>query len=115
MFEFLFSIFFLLNISDLLKNAPNERVLLNLLADISNLWRQIGLALALSGSFLDSLEHSRHSDIIKLSIVIDSWLTSTQPSLVTWETVITAIKGPVVNHVKKADELYQLLTKGNFI
>ena len=79
------------------------------------MWRNIGLALALSGNFLDGLERSKHDDIVKLSVVIKSWLTSTQPSLVTWETVITAIKGPIVKHVQKANELDQHLTKGNFI
>ena len=90
-------------------------MLFKLLADISNLWGEIGLAVDVSNKVLDSLKRSGQSDVIKLSIVIDSWLTNTQPSLVTWETVITAIKDPIVNHVKKANELYEHLTAGNFI
>ena len=108
----MFSIF---NISDLLKNAPTKHVLLNLLASISNLWHNIGLALSVSDRVLDNLDQRKDSDVIKLSIVIDSWLTSTRPSLVTWETVITAIQGPIVNHVEKTNEIKQHLTKGNYI
>ena len=98
-----------------MKNAPTKHELLKLLAGISNLWRHIGLALPVSDRVLDSLDQRKDSDVIKLSIVIDSWLTSTRPSLVTWETVITAIQGPIVNHVEKANEINQHLTKGNFM
>ena len=117
LFKFLLiSYFSILDISDLdlTMNAPTKHILLKVLADISNLWCEIGLSLAVSDNVLDSLKRSRESDVMKLSTVIDSWLTSTQSSLVTWETVITAIKNPIVNHVQKANELYQHLTKGNF-
>ena len=102
-----------LDISDLLKKSPTEHELLDLLADISNLWHEIGLSLKVPHNILDNLKRSQESDRIKLSEVIHSWLTTTESHLVTWETVISTIKGPIVNNIKKANEIRQHLTKGN--
>ena len=98
-----------------MKKAPTEHELLNLLVDISNLWHEIGLSLKVPRSILDGLKRSRESDAIKLSEVIHSWLTTTESHLVTWETVIDAIKSRIVNNIKKANEIHQHLTKGKLI
>ena len=93
-----------------MKKAPTEHELLNLLADISNLWREIGLSLKVPHNILDGLRRSQESNAIKLSEVIHSWFTTTESHLVTWETVISTIKGPIVINIKKANELHQYLT-----
>ena len=98
-----------------MKKAPTEHELLNVLADISNLWYEIGLSLKVPHNILDGLKRSQESDAIKLSEVIHSWLTTTKSHLVTWETVIDDIKGPIVKHIKKASEIHQHLTKGKLI
>ena len=98
-----------------MKKAPTEHELLNLLADISNLWREIGLSLNVPRNILGDLKCSLESNAIKLSEVIHSWLTTTESHLITWKTVIDAIKGPIVNHVTKANALHQHLTKGKLI
>ena len=98
-----------------MKKAPTEHELLNLLADISSLWYEIGLSLNVSHNILDGLRRRQESDAIKLSEVIHSWLTTTESRLVTWETVIDAIKGPTVNNIKKANEIHQHLTKGKLL
>ena len=98
-----------------MKKVPTEHELLNLLVDISNLWHEIGLSLKVPHSILDGLKRSQESDAIKLSEVIHSWLTTTQSHLVTWETVIDAIKSRIVKHTKKANEIHQHLTKGKLI
>ena len=98
-----------------MKKAPTEHELLNLLADISNLWYEIGLSLKVPRNILNCLKRRQESDAIKLSEVIHSWLTTTESHLVTWETVIDAIKGPIVNNIKKANEIHQHLTKGKLI
>ena len=90
--------------------VPTKHELLKLLADISHLWQEIGLSLNVSDSVLGGLKHSPESNAVKLAEVIDSWLTTTESS---WETVIDAIKGPIVNRVIKANEIHQHLTKGN--
>ena len=95
--------------------VPTKHELLNLLADISYLWPEIGLSFNVSDSVLGGLKHSQERNTVKLAEVIDSWLTTTEPHLVTWETVITAIKGPIVNQMRKANELRQYLTKGKLI
>ena len=98
-----------------MKKAPTEHELLNLLADISNLWREIGSSLKVPHNILDGLKRNQESDAIKLSQVIHSWSSTTESHLVTWETVINAIKGPVVNNNKKANEIHEHLTKGKMI
>ena len=80
------------------------------------MWHEIGLSLKVPHKILDGLKRSQESDAIKLSEVIHSWLTTTESHLVTWETVISTIKGPIVNNIKKANELRQYLTnKGKLI
>ena len=98
-----------------MKKVPTKHELLKLLADISHLWHEIGLSLNVSDSVLGGLKRSQESDTIKLSEVIQSWLTTSQPYFVTWETVIDAIKGPIVKHIEKANALHQHLTKGKLI
>ena len=85
------------------------------MADISNLWYEIGLSLKVSHDILDDLMSSAKNRKYKLVQVIYSWLTTTESYLVTWETVIDAIKSPVVDNKKKANEIHQHLTKGKYI
>ena len=98
-----------------MKKTPTEHELLNLLADISNFWHDIGLSLNVSHDILDDLMSSPKNRKYKLDQVIYTWLTTTESHLVTWETVIDAIKGPIVKHIKKANEIQQHLTKGKLI
>ena len=83
--------------------APDKHTLINLLADVSNKWEEIGLALKVTQNFLGSLS-STLADNIKLARVIENWI-STQSSPVTWETMISTIEGPIINNKSKADEL----------
>ena len=64
---------------------------------------------------LNGLTSSQLSNTYKLDQVIENWLTTTESHLVTWETVIDAIKSPIVNNIKKATEIRQHLTKGKLI
>ena len=98
-----------------MKKTPTEYELLNLLADVSNLWYDIGLSLKVPHSILDDLMSSTKNRKYKLVQVIYSWLTTTESHLVTWETVIDAIKSPIVNNNKKVTEIHQHLTKGKLI
>ena len=95
-----------------MKKAPTKHELLKLLADISHLWQEIGLSLNVTDNVLGGLKHSLESNAVKLSEVIHSWLTTTEPS---WETVIDAIEDSIVNNTKKANEIRQHLTKGKLI
>ena len=79
------------------------------------MWYEIGLSLKVSHNILNGLEIFQRSDIFKLCEVIRWWLTTTESHLVTWETVIDAIKCPIVNNIKKANEICQHLTKGKLI
>ena len=61
------------------------------------MWYEIGLSLKVSRRVLNDLRHSQESNIVKLDQVIQSWIT-TESHFVTWETVIDAIEGPIVNN-----------------
>ena len=73
-------------------------------------WELIGLALGVSSDYLDGLSCSQDALIIKLSNVISKWMDS-HSSPVTWETVIFAIEGPIVDNKMKADEIRHYLGK----
>ena len=77
------------------------------------MWREIGLSLNVDGNVLDGLENKKVGDIVKLAEIIDI-LLATSTSFITWNTVIDAIKGPVVKKVAKADEIRQYVTKVKF-
>ena len=101
-------IFTFLDISNVLKIAPNELLLLNLLEDVHDKWYEIGCALQIPQ---DVLENLQQSNLMNLSDVIRIW-KDTQPSPVTWETFIDAIEGPIVNDKKTANEIRQYHSTG---
>ena len=93
---------------DILKKSPNHDEALLQLADISAKWEDIGLALKVSRNELDGLECHPSSKTNKLSKVITLWIES-KSSPVSWETLISAIEGPLLNNKKKAEEMHDYL------
>ena len=91
--------------------SPTKRELLNLLADINDKWFEIGISLDVSQSVLNSLTNSPLRNTYNLDQVIESWLTTAELHLVTWEAVIDAIKSPIVNNIKKTTEIHEYLTR----
>ena len=61
---------------------------------------------------LDGLKHTSDSNTVKLSQVIDAWITTNEA---TWDKVISAIGGPIVINKKKADEMHDHLIKCNIL
>ena len=97
------------DITSILKEIPTKYELNSVLFNISDKWYDIGLSLQVRCNVLDDLIQSERDD--KLLAVIDNFLT-TEPSPVTWETVITAIEGPIVNDKETADLIRQYLSTG---
>ena len=89
---------------DILNTAPDEDNLVELLADIDNQWFVIGKALRVSFNVLNGFQTTLQDNKVRLIHVIHTWLTS-QPSPVTWNTVISAIEGRIVNNLAKANEI----------
>ena len=58
---------------------------------------------------MDDLKQSEKDN--KLFAVIDNFLT-TQPSPVTWETLITTIENPIINDKKTANLIRQYISTG---
>ena len=57
------------------------------------------------------MDNLKNNDFAKLFAVIDNFLT-TQPSSVTWATVISAIESPIVNDKNIADLIREYLSTG---
>ena len=96
-------------ILDIFKRPPNLRDLSQRLTDVDNQWEHIGIALSIPRAHLDHLRNSSYSDSDKLFEVLTIWKSIAEPHLFTWETVIAAIEGPIVNNKGKADEIRQYL------
>ena len=94
-----------------LKETPNADELVLLLIGISDKWYDIGLSLQVRRNVLDDLKQSEGNNPTKLNKVIYIW-KDTQPSLVTWETVINAIESPIVNDKETANLIRQYLNTG---
>ena len=73
------------------------------------MWHIIGLWLDVPRSVLNGLFANPRNNIVNLDIVIQTWIDSTDQYLVTWETVLTAIEGPIIDNKKKASEIRQFL------
>ena len=79
------------------------------MANINDKWNEIGIALGVEENVLSGLRQSQNTNTVKLSEVINSWITTKSKTTVTWETVISAIGGPVVNNKQKAMEIREYL------
>ena len=95
-------------ITSILKEFPDERVLFNLLYDISDQWYDIGLSLQVCHNVLDDLKQSEDDDETKLKKVMNIW-EDTKSSSTTWETMITAMESPTINNKEIADYIRQYL------
>ena len=82
--------------SDPLLKKPKCSDLISLLTEICFEWEMIGTALDVPLYVLGSLRISNQDDKAKLIRVIESWFYKI-PTEVTWERVLTAIEGPIVN------------------
>ena len=82
---------------DTLKDIPNHEKALTLLTNISADWEEIGLALDVSLNDLKGLKQDNRSNMINFSQVIALWIQS-KSSTVSWETLISAIEGPIINN-----------------
>lgn len=98
----------------ILNSPPDEHDLLTVLADMDAEWHKLGLALKVPDNILNRLTQSHDSNVFKLKEIIHSWLITTSLTSVTWETVINAIKGSIINNNAKANEIrhYLGLAKG---
>ena len=70
------------------------------------MWQEIGLALEVSLSELHQLKISNLKNATKLSRVIQCWMKSANRKFITWETVISAIGGPIVYRKSTAAKIY---------
>ena len=99
-----FILFLLSGNNDVLQSVPDPFKVLELLANISSNWEKIGSALRVDDNTLNSLSQKRDDNVVKLRHVIETW-KKTKSSPYTWETLINAMEGSIVNDKTKADEI----------
>ena len=105
-----YHILLLVDISEILKKEPSITDLLGLLTDIKHKWNEIGWALEVGRGVLGSCTNSYEEDGNKLATVLESWV-DTMVTDVTWETVIAAVEGPIVNHKSTSVRIRDFLAK----
>ena len=76
-----------------------------MLAVIDDKWYEIGLSLKVPRNHLDGLQRSQESNTYKLAQVIHSWIINTESHLVTWETVLVAMEGPLIKNKQIANTI----------
>ena len=95
-------------ISSILKKKPTMGDLLSLLAGIEYEWHKIGVALEVEQRVLAGCTNSNGSNYMKLYNVIENWIT-TMALKATWETIISAVEGPIVKHKSTAVKIRMFL------
>ena len=89
-----------------MKETPDEDELIYRLLGIEDKWYMIGKSLEVHDNDLDYIKHNLDNNIYKLRKVFKI------SSHVTWEKVVNAIEGPIVNNKKKAMEIRHCLKLG---
>ena len=89
--------------------TPDTFLLCSLLDNIKDKWNEIGIALRVQEDVLGGLRRRGDSDTVKLFEVINSWITTESKPPITWETVISAIRRPEVNNIRRAKEIKEYL------
>ena len=94
------------DITDILKETPDEDKLVYQLLGIEDKWYRLGKLLHVHRKVLDHIKQSQGNNIDKLKKVFKLSLP------VTWEQVIAAIEGPIIKNKKKAKEIRHHLKLG---
>lgn len=94
----------LLDIAGILKTTPDTDKICHLLVDNDFMWYEIGLSLRVHHSVLNNLKCSPGCAYYKLKKVIKNQKES-EPSPITWKTVISAIESPIVNNKEIANDI----------
>ena len=94
----------------MLDEKPTKHDVLIKLTPIDTLWRSIGNGLAVKYNFLQGLAESNMSNQTRLDHVLQKWIDKDgQATPVNWKTILEVIKGPLVQDIALAKEIYQYL------
>jgi ribosome maturation factor RimP len=88
--------------------AVKLNILLEKLADVSDVWEPIGIALEVENHVIMSTKHDVSlTDITRLSRVLQAWIDNDED--VTWDKMIEVLESPAVNKIAKAKEIRKLI------
>ena len=79
---------------------------------ISAQWNEVGMALNVDRNFLAGLASGPNtSTIVKLDQVLNKWLISGVQHLITWDQVIAAMEGDIINNKEIAEKMRKYLAE----
>ena len=81
--------------------------LMDCLNKINNKWPEIGIALNVSKNDIDSIKEEHPNNTRRLGAVLQIWMDRDQS--VTWQAVIEALEGPIVDNPRIAREIKEFL------
>ena len=97
------------NVSLIVKREPDLKDLMTVLAEIKSQWSTLGTALSVPEGLLPVNQQSVPDDV-KLKTTLQAWI-DTRSSPVNWETVIDAVRGPIINNERVAHEIADYLSQ----
>ena len=110
LFSTVLFVFFVL-CADPLQSAPEITDLLNMIAARANeKWKVIGLQLKLNLQQLNSIDEKYKQTILCYAEMFQVWKNKGDPPF-TWDTIIDALKAPMVGEAQLATELQESLCK----
>ena len=84
---------------------PSLRVLLIELHSVCANWYNIGLELGIPYTTLDCFNQNDRDQLVLLWEVMKHWLKTVVEPRPTWETIVTALRSPLVNEKDVAKQL----------
>jgi hypothetical protein len=90
-------------------SAPNHQQLVELLSDIDSQWNHIGIALGVKLNVIEGIRQQHYDNKSRLTSVLQQWINKNVD--VTWDKLIEAIEGRIVNNEAKANEIRQSLSR----
>ena len=107
-YSHLYKLFSTIDTSPIIFKVPVWKDAIEVLMPIKNQWYMIGVALEISSGDLDSLKYSNNTDEGKLASMISTWLNK-RAKKATWEVLIEAVEGKIVNSQQTAQMIREFL------
>ena len=100
------------DIRQILSKVPTNKDAVSVLMSIKDQWFMIGTALEVSPADLNSLNISRNLEEKNLAIMISIWIQKKSKEA-TWEALLEAIEGPMVEGRQVGDDIRDFLKNPN--
>ena len=97
------------NVRLIFGKEPEMKDLMTVLAEIQSRWSTLGTALSVPEERLP-VNQQIVPDDVKLKATLQAWI-NTRSSPVNWETVINAVRGPIINNERVGCKIIHYLSQ----